>query len=303
MTLVIKKAERKKTKLKLAISAPSGGGKTYSALLLAKGLCGDWSKVCVIDTENESASLYTNLGDYNTIVLPPPFTPEKYVEAINTCVQAGMEAIIIDSMSHEWEAEGGALDLQSQMGGRYQDWAKVTPRHRAFVNAILQAPAHVIGTMRRKTDYEMTKEGNKTIVSKVGLKEVQREGMEYEFTIHFALDQNHNAKAEKDRTGLFDKKPEFLITEKTGEQLKAWANSGAQPASEAPKTTLQSVPPPENDPSDALRHAQIRKVRIDYLKQQGIPDVLHDLILAKMVGKGAADLMPVIAEVRKEAGI
>src|SRR6478736_6648773 len=98
----LKKATRKQVKLRLNISAPSGAGKTYSALRMAKGLCGDWSKVAVIDTENGSASLYSDLGDFNVIDLKPPFTPEKYIEAINVCVAAQMEVIIIDSSTHEW---------------------------------------------------------------------------------------------------------------------------------------------------------------------------------------------------------
>jgi len=92
----------KTMELRLNISAPSGAGKTYSALRMANGLCGDWSKVAVIDTENGSASLYSHLGEFNTIDLTPPFTPEKYIEAINACVAGGMEAIIIDSSTHEW---------------------------------------------------------------------------------------------------------------------------------------------------------------------------------------------------------
>src|SRR5690606_20421797 len=98
----LKKATRKAVKLKLNLSAPSGAGKTYSALRMGYGLVGDWSKIAVIDTENGSASLYSHLGDFNTIDLTPPFTPEKYMEAIDLCVEAGMELVIIDSSTHEW---------------------------------------------------------------------------------------------------------------------------------------------------------------------------------------------------------
>lgn len=231
--LQLRKAERKKAKLRLGVTAPSGAGKTYSALLLAKGLASDWSKIAMIDTENGSGDLYANkgeMGEYNIITLEAPFAPERYIEAILACQVAGMEVIIIDSATHEWDGKGGCLEIQEQLGGRYQDWAKVTPRHRKFLDAILQSPCHVITTTRRKQDYDMTKDSNGRVrVEKVGLKEVQREGFEYELTLNFEISSlNHLAKASKDRTGLFADKPEFKITEETGKTLKEWAESGSE---------------------------------------------------------------------------
>ena len=109
-------AQKKKVKLKIGVSGASGFGKTYSSLLLAYGITNDWSKIAVIDTENGSASLYSDLGPYYTIPLGPAFTPEKYIQAIQTCVKGGIEVAIIDSTSHEWEGEGGCLDIQTQLG-------------------------------------------------------------------------------------------------------------------------------------------------------------------------------------------
>src|SRR5690606_37768391 len=111
---------------------------------IAKGLVGSWDKIALIDTENGSGELYSDLGDYNVVTLEAPYSPERYIEAIKMCEQAGMESIIIDSITHEWDGEGGCLDIQNQLGGRYQDWAKVTPRHNAFIQAILTCKAHVI---------------------------------------------------------------------------------------------------------------------------------------------------------------
>lgn len=228
----LKKATRKQVKLKVGFSGASGFGKTYSALLMAYGVTGDWSKIAVIDTENGSADLYANLGEYNTLTLAPPFSPERYIEAIETCENAGVEVIIIDSITHEWEGEGGCLDIQEKLGGRYQDWAKVTPRHKAFINAILQSKCHVFTTVRRKQDYEMNKDDKgRTTVQKVGTKEVTREGFEYEITLNFEfVNDNHMVKASKDRTGLFMNKPEFVITPETGVQLMKWANEGVDEA-------------------------------------------------------------------------
>ena len=225
----LRKATRKKAKIRLGLSAVSGGGKTYSAILIAKGLTGDLSKVAVIDTENGSADLYAHLGAFNVLPLTAPFTPERYIEAIRTCEKAGMEVIIIDSISHEWDGKGGCLEIVESLGGKYQDWAKVTPRHQAFLEAILHSPSHVITTVRRKQDYEMTKDGNgKVKVEKGGLREITREGFEYELTINLEMDIRHHATASKDRTDLFMGKPAFIPSEKTGEIIAAWCELGEE---------------------------------------------------------------------------
>ncbi len=138
-----------------------------------------------------------------------------------------MEVIIIDCVSQNWEGKGGCLEIQENLGGRYQDWAKVTPRYRAFIEAILQSTCHIITTVRRKQDYDMVKDGNgKTKVEKLGLKEITREGFEYELTINLELDIRHNATASKDRTGLFMGKPAFIPTEATGKLIADWCNQG-----------------------------------------------------------------------------
>lgn len=228
--LQFRKAERKQAKLRVGVSGPSGSGKTYSALLLAKGIASSWEKVALIDSENGSGELYSDLGQYNIVTLTAPFSPERYIEAIKMCEEAGMEVIVIDSATHEWDGKGGCLEIQEQLGGRYQDWAKVTPRHQKFIQAIIESPVHIITTTRRKQDYEMTNEGGKVKVQKVGLKEVQREGFEYELTLAFEVNIRHYSITSKDRTGLFVDKPEFIITEETGKTLKTWADSGVEVA-------------------------------------------------------------------------
>lgn len=222
----LRKAQRKQAKIKLALQGPSGSGKTYSALLLASGIC-DYSKIAVIDTENHSADLYAHLGDYNVLQLSKPFTPERYIEAIETCQDAGMEVIIIDSVSHEWEGSGGILDLHGNMpGNSFTNWAKMTPRHNAFVQKILESPCHIISTIRTKQDYVLSEKNGKMIPEKVGLKGITRDGLDYEFTIVFDLDIKHNAVASKDRTGLFMDKPPYVITTKHGEKILDWCNAG-----------------------------------------------------------------------------
>lgn len=222
------KAERHQVKLRLGLSGASGFGKTYSALLLAYGITNDWNKIAIIDTENGSASLYSHLGDYNTLTLDEPFNPERYIEAIETCEKSGMEVIIIDSISHEWSGKNGCLELHEKLGGRFTDWAKISPRHQAFIDKILQSNCHIITTVRRKVDYAMDSDNNgRSKVTKHGTKEITREGFEYELTANFELiNENHLVKASKDRTGLFMNKPEFIINSATGKKLMEWCNKG-----------------------------------------------------------------------------
>lgn len=231
----LRKATRQKAKIRLGLSAVSGGGKTYSAILIAKGLAkGDLSKVALIDTENGSGDLYANLGDYNVFTLEAPFTPERYIQAIHECEEAGMEVIIVDSITHEWDGKGGVLEISNSMtGNSYTNWAKITPRHNAFISAILQSNCHIITTVRRKQDYEMTTNSQgKLVPQKIGLKEVTRDGFEYELTVNLELDTRHNATSSKDRTGLFIDKPEFMPSEETGKMLLDWCELGIDPAAD-----------------------------------------------------------------------
>lgn len=223
----LRQAERRKAWIKMGLQGPSGSGKTYSALLIAFGMTEDWSRIAVIDTENNSADLYSHLGNYKVLPLTAPFTPEKYIEAIRYCIKQNAKVLIIDTISHEWEGIGGILDIHSNMAGNsFTNWAKITPRHNAFVHEILQSPIHIIVNMRTKQDYVLTEKNGKMVPEKVGLKSVTREGMDYELTLVFDLDIKHNAVANKDRTMLFIDKPEFKIEVETGRAVLQWCNSG-----------------------------------------------------------------------------
>lgn len=220
----LQQASRKKAKLKCALQGPSGSGKTKSSLLIAYGLCGAWEKIAVIDTENRSADLYSDLGYYKTLHFEPPYAPERYIEAIDICLNGGIEVIIIDSTSHEWD---NLLDYHSSLvGNSFTNWAKVTPRHEAFVNKILQSNAHFICTIRSKQEYVLSEKNGKQVPEKVGMKGVQRENLEYEFTVVFELDMSLKAKVSKDRKGLFMGKPEFIPTKETGKVILDWCNQG-----------------------------------------------------------------------------
>lgn len=230
----LRQSERKRAKIKMALQGSAGSGKTYSSLLLAQGLTnGDFSKVAIIDTENGSADLYSHLGNYNVLSLQTPFTPQKYVEAIEVCEKAGMEVIILDSISHCWDY---LLDYHSSLAGNsFTNWAKIKPLEKLFIDKILQSNAHVIATMRTKQDYVLNQKDGKFIPEKVGLKAVQRDGLDFEFTLVFDVDIKHFAVASKDRTEIFMDKPEFKISTETGKKILDWCNSGKQDIPDNPK--------------------------------------------------------------------
>ena len=223
----IKKASQKAKKLRIGLSGASGFGKSFSALKMASGMTNDWEKICVIDSECSSSSLYSNIGSFNTIDINAPFTPEKFCQAIKLAEDSKMEVIIIDSISMEWNGSGGCLDIHEQLGGRFQDWGPVKKRHQAFIDAILQSSCHIITTVRRKLEYSLDKDSNgRTKVFKLGTKEITQEGFEYEMDVNFELiNENHLAKATKDRLNLFMNRPEFVINSSTGKKLINYINN------------------------------------------------------------------------------
>lgn len=224
----LQKAARKQVKIKIGLQGPSGAGKTYSALLLAFGLVEDWSKIAVIDCENTSSALYSHLGSFNVLSLSEPYSPERFIEAIEICENAGMKVIIIDTISSEWSGKGGILEIHSNAPGQnsYFNWAAVSPRHSAFIQKMLQSPTHIIATIRSKQDYALSESQGKIKPIKVGLKGIARDDFDYELTVVLNIDIKHNATASKDRSGLFMDKPPFIITEKTGKRIKKWCEAG-----------------------------------------------------------------------------
>lgn len=220
----LKQSQRSKAKIKMALQGPSGSGKTMSAILLAQGLTnGDLSKVAIIDSEAGSSNLYSHLGNYNVLKLDNPYSPDRYVEAIDVCIKAGMEVVILDSISHCWDY---LLDYHSSLqGNSFVNWAKIKPLEKKFVDKILQSDIHFIATMRVKQDYIVNEKNGKMVPEKIGLKAIQRDEISYEFTIVFDLDNKHFAVASKDRTLLFEGKPLFLINSNTGKKILDWCNS------------------------------------------------------------------------------
>lgn len=228
MSVFFKKAERKNAKLRLAIAGPTGSGKTYTALVLAKGIGG---RIAVADTENSSAELYEDLVEFEHANIQPPYTPEKFIEVIKAAENANFDTLILDSITHEWSGVGGCLEIVDQLastsfkGNSWGAWSQVTPRHRKFIDAMLRSSINIIVTMRSKMETVQTNDNGKKKVEKVGMKAEQRDGIEYEFTTVLDLTHDNIAVATKDRSRLFLEPRQ--LSEHDGVLLKQWLLSGS----------------------------------------------------------------------------
>ena len=229
------KAIRAKAHIKLGMTGPTGSGKTYSSLLLARGLVGKKGRIAVIDTENNSSTLYDNLTDFDQCEVVPrasgAFHHHDFIDAIREAESAGYDCIIIDSFSHLWQAilaEKDMLDKTSKAStgsnSSFRNWGQATKDFNDSVQHVLQCKMHVIACMRSKMEFVLTEDRK---VEKKGLAPVMRDGIEYEFTTVFDIDQSHTATASKDRTGLFVREGAFLIDESTGEKIARWIDGGA----------------------------------------------------------------------------
>ena len=235
-----KKATKSQSKLRLGLVGPSGSGKTFTALQIATGLGGS---IAVVDSERGSASKYADLFDFDVLELET-FAPKTYVNAIKAAVQARYDVLIIVSLSHAWEGVEGALEQvdmaarRKRSGNRFTAWADVTPMHREMVDTILQSGLHVIVTMRVKTEWVLEENGKgKTVPRRVGLKPVQRDGMEYEFDVVGDIDLDHVVSISKSRCHSLTDKVFRQPGPELGELLRDWLSDG----------TAAPPPPPPFD--------------------------------------------------------
>lgn len=304
---IIRKASRKKAKLRLAMSAPSGAGKTLGALLLAYGIMKStypeapesflWDKIGMIDTEEGSGELYVGvvkhgvqIGEYAYTRLSAPFTAIKYLEAQHAMEVAGIEVIIQDSLTHAWAGTGGLLDKQGKItdADKYKNswaaWRKVTPDHNALVDAMLQSPSHIIGTMRSKVEYAQGVDVNgKPKIVKLGLAPIQREGMEFEFTVFFDINDQSIAHATKDRTDLFSsvgatgslEKREFMITPAVGAELSRWLNTGLESIESLAERLAADVADSQNLEATYATHTETFR-RMELERPEWVP-LMRDL--------------------------
>lgn len=260
--LQFQKASKRRAKARIAIDGPSGAGKTYSALIAATVLA-EGGRVAVIDTERGSASLYSDEFNFDVVELAD-FNPRNYVEAIEAAEAGKYAVIVIDSLSHAWEGEGGALDMvdqaakRSKSGNNFTAWRDVTPIHRRLVEAMLQSPCHIVATMRSKTEYvlETIERNGRSIQQpkKIGMAPIQRAGMEYEFTIVADMDVDHNLAITKSRCKPLADKVENKPGPKFWKLFLDWLNSGEAAAPAPARAPAQA---PADEPQHEYTEAQI----------------------------------------------
>ena len=228
MTLAFKPATREASYARLALTGPSGAGKTYTALALATALS---DKVAVIDTERGSASKYVGLNGWQfDTVQPSSFSPKSLVELLGTAAGGEYGCVIVDSLSHYWMGVDGMLeqaDRHAVRGNTFAGWKEVRPDERRMIDALVAFPGHVIVTMRSKTEYviEENERGKKT-PRKVGLKPEQREGIEYEFDVVGDLDHDCTLTVVKSRISTLSKAVIPLPGEDLAHQIRDWLADG-----------------------------------------------------------------------------
>ena len=251
MNITFQRARKSQAKARVANIGPSGSGKTLLGLFTGQKL---GSKIAVIDTENGSASKYADRFDFDVLNLDD-FDPRTYIAALQAAVQAGYEVIIIDSLTPAWDRTKQLVDeeaIRSKSGNSFQAWGRVgTPIWNSLLQAIVQCPAHVIVTMRSKTEYVVEQnEKGKATPRKVGTAPQVRDGSEYEFDVVLELDADHRCWATKTRCLELDGQMWQKDDGKIGEILRNWLSDGDAPQAAAP-APAPSVPASANQPAPA----------------------------------------------------
>jgi AAA domain len=240
-----KRAKRQQLIAAVEIAGPSGAGKTLGGLLIAYGMMKEkypdmddydlWGKIGLVDTEHERSLVYegmthqgVKIGEFWHQPLENDYSVSKYQSCVRALKKAGVEVVIIDSISHAWEGSNGLLDLQQSKGGSFGAWRDVNPIYNDFIKLVTgeEYKIHTISTVRQKQDYQIDRtETGKLEIKKLGLKHVQRDSLEYEFQVVFNVDMEHLATVTKDNSGLFEGKQAALSPEH-GKKLIQWLDKG-----------------------------------------------------------------------------
>lgn len=262
--------------LRMGLIGPAGSGKTYTALQVATEFgCG---KVGIIDTEAKSARRYAKLFSKPFFSLElERFSPSDYIQAIEAAEQAGIEFLVIDSLSHAWAGRGGVLDLvdltarKQARGGTpnsFSAWREVTPEHNRLVDTLLRVPMHLIVTMRTKTEYVVEQnEKGKSIPRKIGLAPIQREGLEYEFDLIGELSVDHELSMTKTRCPALADEVLSKPGKGLAETLRAWVDDSADSLEEA--QTAQNDWVARISDVQSLEELESIRVQLNQGKQNG----------------------------------
>lgn len=231
---MFQKATKRGTRLRCAIFGPSGAGKTFTALRMAKGIGG---RIALIDSERRSACKYADRFDFDVAELSDR-SLDGYTRTMNAA--RDYDVLIIDSLTHAWQellAEVDKLAKAKFRGSSFAAWAEGTPRQKAFVDTLLGLQCHVIATMRSATEWQTVSDGGRARPQRVGLKPEQGKGIEYEFDLLMQLSPEHIAEVIKDRTGRYQDALIDKPGEEFGQQLRTWLETAA-PLPELPPTPI-----------------------------------------------------------------
>lgn len=247
MALQLRKAERQRTPVRIALAGPAGAGKTWTALSMATVLA-EGRRVILIDSENGRSEAYA--GDFTFEVIPlPTFSPQTYLEALNMAYTENPGVVIVDSLSHAWNGQGGALEMVDAIGrksgNKFNAWGDVTPWQNKLMNKISATPCHIIITMRAKMDHAQEKDANgKTVIRKLGMFPIQRENVDYEFDIYGMMDRDHRWTIEK---SICRQVPVNEVYDEPGTEIAhtilAWWKQGK--VAETPPAPSEDAPIPE----------------------------------------------------------
>lgn len=296
------KATKHSARLRMALIGPAGSGKTYSALAVATQLV-PGGRVAFIDTERGSASKYADQFSFDVLELDR-HSPTDYVAAIRAAEAEGYDVVVIDSLSHAWSGKGGALELVDQAAKRartpnsFGAWREVTPLHNEMVDAIIGCRAHVIATMRAKTEWVQEQdERGKTRIRKVGLAPVQRDGLEYEFDLVGDLDQDHSLLVTKTRCSALANAMVIKPGVEFAGVLRDWLQ-GAEPVPAQPAQPV-AVPEPVPEPVPAQPQEAPTEATVEQIlaRMQGC---LTEAALLE-VGQAARSLPPKHLAVARKA--
>lgn len=256
------RAERANLNIRVALSGPTGSGKTFTALALGTRFAeSEKTGLAVIDTERSSSDRYADRFSFDRLNLTL-FTPENYIGAIKAAEQAGYRALVIDSLSHSWEGVGGMLEVvdaiaAANRGQSFQAWAKANPIYRKLLDTMLGFNGHIIATLRSKTEWALeTNERGKNVPRKIGTKPIMRDGIEYEFDHAFEMDTEHNLTISKTRDESLDGRLFNKPGVEFADALVRWAKKGRR--APAPASTpepelegLRAATKPAEPPKDA----------------------------------------------------
>lgn len=251
---------------RLALQGASGSGKTYSALLLAYGLCGAYEKVVIIETSYKAANHYSYLGRFCTLTLSPPYTPERFIDAIELCDRSGIEVIIIDTLSAEWVGSGGMKERISETGKESLIW------HQSLMDTIERCKCHLIATLQCHEQYQISRRGNRQEVVKIGLAPMQKSDIHYHFHTVLSLDHLHRAECLKDRTSFFEEHSGMVITEEIAALYAKWCGSAPAISQDlhrkinactSVKQLLRLMEVSDTDDSAILQAFRLRRIELE----------------------------------------